>query len=66
MMDRTDAGNQYLNIKGIGSLYGGRIGGNYAGSVFDQNYVAPPILTCTGGNRQPMIIVNYKQRQNEQ
>ena len=35
----------------------GFTGMNYAGNVWDTEGLAPALLTMTGGNRQPMIIV---------
>lgn len=40
----------------LGNIYGST-GGNYAGNVYDVDYVAPVVTTCQGGNRQPMIVV---------
>ena len=40
----------------IGNIFGAT-GGNYAGNVYDQEYLAPTLNTCEGGYRQPMIIV---------
>ena len=55
-----------MGIKGrekkIGNIYGAT-GGNYAGNVYDDNYLAPSISTCGGGNQQPMIIDGVKIRQ---
>ena len=34
----------------------GHTGGNFAGNVYDQNGLAPALLTMSGGNRQPLII----------
>ena len=31
-------------------------GGNFAGNVYDENGLAPALLTMSGGNRQPLII----------
>lgn len=41
--------------KRIGNIFGAT-GGNYAGNVYDQEYLAPTINTCEGGYREPMII----------
>ena len=45
--------------KRLGNLWG-MTGGNYAGNVYDKNYLAPTILTCSGGSREPMIITEYE------
>ena len=42
--------------KKIGNLFGAT-GGNYAGNVYDKEYLAPVINTCQGGYREPMIVV---------
>lgn len=39
----------------IGNIFGAT-GGNYAGNVYDQDYLAPAINTAQGGYRQPIII----------
>lgn len=41
--------------KKIGNIFGAT-GGNFAGNVYDKNYIAPAINTAQGGGRQPMII----------
>jgi len=40
--------------KRIGNIFG-FTGGNYAGNVYDQNYIAPTLNVMQGGYRQPMI-----------
>lgn len=42
----------------------GYTGMNYAGNVWDINGLSPALLTMTGGNRQPLIIIEdfYKNR----
>ena len=42
--------------KKIGNLFCAT-GGNHAGNVYDQEFLAPTLNTCEGGYRQPMIIV---------
>ncbi len=42
--------------KKIGNIFGAT-GGNYAGNVYDKNYLAPALTTCQGGHRQPIIII---------
>lgn len=49
--------------KKIGNLFGAT-GGNYAGNVYDKNYLAPAINTCQGGYREPMIIIKYEKQSN--
>ena len=39
----------------LGNLWG-YTGGNYAGNVYDKDYICPTILTMQGGLKQPMII----------
>ena len=48
--------------KKIGNIFGAT-GGNYAGNVYDQRYLAPAINTCGGGYREP-IIIEYEQTKN--
>lgn len=36
--------------KKLGNLWGAT-GGNYAGNVYDKEYIAPTINTCLGGYR---------------
>lgn len=47
--------------KKIGNLFGAT-GGNYAGNVYDQKYLAPAINTCQGGYREPMIIIKHERQ----
>lgn len=42
-------------VKLLGSLYG-YSGANYAGTVWDKQYISPTILTAQGGGREPHII----------
>lgn len=39
----------------IGNIFG-FTGGNYAGNVYDQNYMCPTLNTMQGGYKQPMVI----------
>lgn len=39
----------------LGNIYG-FTGGNYAGNVYDQEFLSPTINTCQGGGKQPMIV----------
>lgn len=39
----------------IGNIFG-FTGGNYAGNVYDQNYMCPTLNTMQGGWKQPMVI----------
>ena len=39
----------------LGNIFG-FTGGNYAGNVYDQNYMCPTLNTMQGGYKQPMII----------
>lgn len=41
--------------KRLGNLWGAT-GGNYAGNVYDKNYIAPTVNTCGGGYREPIIL----------
>ena len=49
----------------LGNIFG-FTGGNYAGNVYDQNFMCPTLNTMQGGCKQPMIIddvlggINYK------
>lgn len=50
--------------KRLGNLFG-CTGGNFAGNVYDKNYIAPALLTALGGQRQPMIIeIEYEKHEN--
>lgn len=54
--------DNYNREKKIGNIYG-FTGGNYAGNVYDENYLCPAFSCMSGGNRQPMIIEDfYKKR----
>lgn len=39
----------------IGNIFGFS-GGNYAGNVYDKNYLSPTLNTMQGGCKQPMIV----------
>lgn len=39
----------------VGNIFG-FTGGNYAGNVYDKNYMCPTLNTMQGGCKQPMII----------
>lgn len=41
--------------KKLFNIYGAT-GGNFAGNVYDKEYIAPSLSTCGGGNQQPLII----------
>lgn len=41
----------------LGNIFG-FTGGNYAGNVYDQNYMCPTLNTMQGGCKQPMIVAN--------
>lgn len=47
--------------KKLGNLFG-CTGGNFAGNVYDKNYICPTILTAQVGQRQPMIIEYGKEQ----
>ena len=40
--------------KRLGNLFGAT-GGNYAGNVYDKDYLAPTINSCGGGYREPIV-----------
>ena len=41
----------------LGNIFGFG-GGNYAGNVYDKNYMCPTLNTMQGGYKQPMILAN--------
>lgn len=41
----------------LGNIYGEKFGTGYAGNVWDKNGLSPTLVTCTGGGRQPHIVV---------
>ena len=47
--------------KRIGNIFGAT-GGNHAGMVYDQEYIAPALSTMQGRYRQPMVIIKYEER----
>lgn len=47
--------------KRIGNIFGAT-GGNYAGMVYDKDYLSPTLSAMTGGCRQPMIVVGSTQK----
>lgn len=47
--------------KRIGNIFGAT-GGNYAGMVYDKDYLSPALSAMTGGCRQPMIVVGSTQK----
>ena len=42
----------------IGSLYGRSA--NFAGAIFDSNYLSPTLTTMQGGGREPHIVIIQK------
>lgn len=44
-----------MQEKRLGSIYG-FTGGNFAGLVYDKEFLSPALKTAQGGNRQPMIV----------
>ena len=55
--------NETNREKKLGNIFGAT-GGNYAGNVYDKNYICPTINTCGGGNREPMIVIKDEKRVN--
>ena len=49
--------------KKIGNI-NGFTGGNFAGNVYDKNYICPALNSMMGGQRQPMIIVGNNNGKN--
>lgn len=47
--------------KRIGNIFGAT-GGNHAGMVYDQNYLAPALNAMSGGYRQPMIVIKNEKK----
>lgn len=47
--------NETNREKRLGNLFGAT-GGNYAGNVYDKDYLAPALNTCGGGYREPIIV----------
>lgn len=39
-----------------GNIYGENMGSSMAGNVYDSEGISPSIMTCGGGNRNPLII----------
>ena len=48
--------NRFFNI------YGEDRGTGYAGNVWDINGLAPTLTTMGGGNREPMVVVDEKEK----
>ena len=46
-------------IKCIGNIYDDSYGGSFAGSVYDITGISPAILHHHGGNKMPLILVEY-------
>lgn len=49
-LSKTNKEKKLGNINGFS-------GGNFAGNVYDQDYICPALNSMMGGQRQPMIIV---------
>lgn len=56
MMENTE--------KRLGNLFG-CTGGNFAGNVYDKNYICPTILTLQGGQRQKKLNIIHVQVEEE-
>ena len=52
---QRDIGVNRVHERKIGNIFG-FTGGNYAGNVYDHNYLAPTLNTMQGGCKQPLII----------
>lgn len=50
-------------IERLFNIYGFS-GGSFAGNVYGINGVAPTINCAGGGNRMPLILINYEQETN--
>lgn len=44
------------------NIYGEDRGTGYAGNVWDVNGLAPTLTTMGGGNREPMVVVDEKEK----
>ena len=49
---RSDKPNRLFNI------YGNNVGYSFAGNVWSTSGISPAILTCSGGRREPMIMLS--------
>lgn len=63
----TNKTNENINvfhcqIKRIGNLYGDNRGTGFAGNIWDKRYISPTLTTMSGGNREPMIMVEVNER----
>ena len=47
-----------------GNIYGRKKGSDFAGNVYETNGISPTIMTCGGGNREPMIIQKGRGKNN--
>lgn len=47
-----------------GNIYGENMGSSMAGNVSDSEGISPSIMTCGGGNREPMIIQRGRGKNN--
>lgn len=57
------------NPNRLGNMYGEDMGTGFAGNVWDKNAIAPALMTMQGGNRQPSIIednIQTNQNKNEE
>lgn len=46
-------------IKCIGNIYDDSYGGSFAGSVYDITGISPAILHHHGGNKMPLVLIEY-------
>lgn len=42
--------------KRLFNIYGDQFGTGYAGNVWDDDAIAPGLMTMQGGNREPMVV----------
>lgn len=54
---KTRQDKNYNQINRLGNIYGSDRGTGFAGNVWDKNYISPTLTTMSGGNREPMILV---------
>lgn len=48
-----------MRCEKIGNLYGDFRGGSFAGNVYSVSGVCPTINTSGGGNREPLVMIEY-------
>ena len=55
-----------VKIRKLGNCFRQNSGGSFSGNVYDPNYIASTLNCMGGGNREPIILVEYEREKHGQ